>query len=452
MLTREQLESIRADAFAEDMELTDEMLGWSEAAAAEYFESGGSVRPMSEAEAAAIAPLDIYCISDVHVEHSQNAAWMKNLPDGNGGPAQPGSVLLCGGDLATAPDTLRNAFRAFKKAYETVFFTPGNHDVWITCRSAPDSLRKYKDILKICDEEGVLTAPERLRAQSSDGRVPSVWVVPIASWYHASWDREPPLNPPPGMRLQIDPAVRHASSDEACCKWPSNLKHGSEELAGAIDAINSGEGERRSFEGALSAIADERAAATASNVPPPVVISMSHMLPRQELCPEKRHLFMPTLHTIIGSDFLRRRVEALRPQVHVFGHTHFAWDQTLDGIRYIQWCLATPAEQSRRVPYAGADGAAACKLWLPLPIWRAVSGFSPPAPCTYFSDLYKMKGRHPESCEMSSYTAAIFCPSAPIDEMIPMPEEAKDSAEAAAANETLKAQIARGQSFMNNKR
>ena len=63
MLTRDQLESIRADAFAEDMELTDEMLGWSEAAAAEYFESGGSVRPMSEAEAAAIAPLDIYCIS-----------------------------------------------------------------------------------------------------------------------------------------------------------------------------------------------------------------------------------------------------------------------------------------------------------------------------------------------------------------------------------------------------
>ena len=35
--------------------------------------------------------------------------------------------------------------------------------------------------------------------------------------------------------------------------------------------------------------------------------------------------------------------------------------------------------------------------------------------------------------------------------MIPMPEEAKDSAEAAAANETLKAQIARGQSFMNKR-
>ena len=31
----------------------------------------------------------------------------------------------------------------------------------------------------------------------------------------------------------------------------------------------------------------------------------------------------------IGSRFLTERVEALRPDVHVFGHTHFGWDATL---------------------------------------------------------------------------------------------------------------------------
>lgn len=35
----------------------------------------------------------------------------------------------------------------------------------------------------------------------------------------------------------------------------------------------------------------------------------------------------------------------LKPDVHVFGHTHFGYDMELDGIRYLQAPLATPAER-----------------------------------------------------------------------------------------------------------
>ena len=35
----------------------------------------------------------------------------------------------------------------------------------------------------------------------------------------------------------------------------------------------------------------------------------------------------------VGSLPLGRRVRALRPHMHVFGHSHFGWDQTLDGTR-----------------------------------------------------------------------------------------------------------------------
>ena len=58
---------------------------------------------------------------------------------------------------------------------------------------------------------------------------------------------------------------------------------------------------------------------------------------------------VPTLHEIVGSTFLRTRVETLRPDAHCFGHTHFAWDETLDdGVRYFSRPLATPQEQARR--------------------------------------------------------------------------------------------------------
>ena len=49
--------------------------------------------------------------------------------------------------------------------------------------------------------------------------------------------------------------------------------------------------------------------------------------------------FMPTLHTIVGSDPLRRRLETLHPTVHCFGHTHFAWDQVRSARRT---CLGCP--------------------------------------------------------------------------------------------------------------
>ena len=78
------------------------------------------------------------------------------------------------------------------------------------------------------------------------------------------------------------------------------------------------------------------------------VISFSHFLPRGDLLPEKRFLRVPFLvkpeivlefmrswfllqSKICGSDFLNERLLRLKPDIHVFGHTHIAWDITLDG-------------------------------------------------------------------------------------------------------------------------
>jgi hypothetical protein len=76
---------------------------------------------------------------------------------------------------------------------------------------------------------------------------------------------------------------------------------------------------------------------------PATILSFSHFLPHQRLLPEKRFLSYPPLAKAVGSTYLGRRLERLQPSLHVFGHSHFAWDMTLDGG---WWASAKPAATS----------------------------------------------------------------------------------------------------------
>lgn len=78
------------------------------------------------------------------------------------------------------------------------------------------------------------------------------------------------------------------------------------------------------------------------------VISFSHFLPRQELCPEKRFLLEPMLARVIGSNPLEAQIRRLKPHVHCFGHTHIPIDLSLDGIRYLQWSLGYSSESDKQ--------------------------------------------------------------------------------------------------------
>merc|ERR1712232_1237526 len=75
------------------------------------------------------------------------------------------------------------------------------------------------------------------------------------------------------------------------------------------------------------------------------MLTFSHFVPRLEVNPEKRYLIPPCLAKAAGSTFLMQRLERLRPHVHIFGHTHFAFDSVVDDVRYIQAALAKPQER-----------------------------------------------------------------------------------------------------------
>lgn len=90
------------------------------------------------------------------------------------------------GDVSDDLPTFRRTMELLTRAYAHVFFVPGNHDLW--CRKAErdirDSLGKLALLEGACAELGVHTQPACMGG---------VWVVPLLSWYHASWDREPDL-------------------------------------------------------------------------------------------------------------------------------------------------------------------------------------------------------------------------------------------------------------------
>ncbi|XP_074329145.1 uncharacterized protein LOC141666831 isoform X2 [Apium graveolens] len=249
----------------------------------------------------------VFVLSDLHTDYSENMTWVKHISI----VTHKKDILLVAGDVAETFKNFVQTMSLLKDRFEHVFYVPGNHDLW--CRwekeDYHDSLEKLNYLLDACKRLGVETSP-----MAVDG----LGIIPLFSWYHESFDREEEIT---GVRI---PPLEMACKDFHACKWPDQLSKEGISLAQYFDMINDNN------QNAISEIHR-----TCNQV-----ISFSHFLPRQELCPEKRMLFYPNLPKIIGSDFLETRVRSIHSvegshsACHVFGHTHFCWDAVLDGIRH----------------------------------------------------------------------------------------------------------------------
>ncbi|KAG1681526.1 hypothetical protein FOA52_014032 [Chlamydomonas sp. UWO 241] len=322
--------------------------------------------------------LEVYAISDLHTDYAANMAWVEALAaaracGSEGGHACLQSGLIVAGDISHDLGILRRTLQLLVSAYTHVFFIPGNHELWITGgrEGGPtDSAAKLDAVLGVCAELGVHTRPTLLG--------PHLLVAPLHAWHHKSWDTEQDI---PG----IPRAGPLTISDFSRCRWPSELTgpegHGGLQLAEWADALNNavgwpaemrarmadarrsdGGGNSGSGVGSSNGGSTGRNSASATTAPtttttsaergnpkPLQVISFSHFVPDVRLNPEKRFLTFPNLAKAVGSDPLGERVRRLHPAVHVFGHTHFSWDATLEnGVRYVQAPLCYPPERGHR--------------------------------------------------------------------------------------------------------
>mmetsp|Transcript_109615 Transcript_109615/g.353845 ORF Transcript_109615/g.353845 Transcript_109615/m.353845 type:complete len:598 (-) Transcript_109615:135-1928(-) len=335
-----------------------------------------------------------YVISDTHCETKSNVEWLQDLPE------HPDDTIIVAGDIAVDLVQIEKALCLFQQKYKHVFYCFGNHECWTSKQQCladghSDSLGKVGSLRKLCKRLGV-----RTEAALVDG----VWVVPVFGWYHNSFDTEPPLAAPPGMKLKMDPRdAEDISTDYITCKW-GDLANGSEELAERLDAENEAWGSWPLPEQLL------RDAEQPPGERQRPILSFSHFLPRLELHPEKRFLQQPGFLQLAGSSWIRRRVEELRPDLHVFGHTHFCWDMCLDGTRYRAWPLGMPDERHWRCmnfPIEEFDG------MRPLKVMEPGGWQTPKVRLGLVSNIYDHLERDPSSCVMGHMVAGKFCPGAP---------------------------------------
>ncbi|GFP99094.1 hypothetical protein PHJA_002053300 [Phtheirospermum japonicum] len=314
----------------------------------------------------------VFVVSDLHTDYSENMSWVNSLSSHN----HRDDVLVVAGDVAETYANFDLTMSIFKDKFKHVFFVPGNHDIWLRREKIDylDSLDKLDKLLEACRRLGVETKPSIV-----DG----VGLIPLYSWYHESFDEERDIT---GIRI---PSLEMACKDFHVCRWPDELGNGKTYLAQHFDSLNDKN---------WNIVEDIMRRCSR-------IISFSHFVPRQELCPEKRMLFYPNLPKIIGSKYLETRIRSIhgaegRPSAcHVFGHTHFCWDAILDGIRYVQAPLAYPRERKRRMN-GGEE-------WLPFCIYADGNFADSMSPC-YWSDYYSANPRTPDNTQLAPWVARFY--------------------------------------------
>ncbi|CAL1128371.1 unnamed protein product [Cladocopium goreaui] len=258
----------------------------------------------------------IWAISDLHTDDHHNKEWLDELET----KGAANDVLIVAGDISHKWDIIKDTLSFLKARYARVFYCPGNHELWGNAQE--DSMRRFHAILQLCQQLGVETAPAEVAV--GDRRV---LIVPIMSWHHPQWDMEPEIQGWRGL-LPVDQML----SDYPLTHWPEGICIQDGSAALAIDKVND---ELVDWIDLLQRRHEYQE-----------VLSFSHFLPKVENNPEKRYLTYPNLAKGIGSDYLRRRVEELRPNLHVFGHTHFGYDLEVEGIRYVQAPLSMRGNSS----------------------------------------------------------------------------------------------------------
>ncbi|CAI0540748.1 unnamed protein product [Linum tenue] len=314
----------------------------------------------------------VFALSDLHTDYRENMKWVECLSASK----HRKDVLIVAGDVAETYQNFYLTMALLKEKFGHVFFTPGNHDLW--CRREGegyhDSLEKLNKLLGACRGLGVETQPLVING---------LGIIPLLSWYHESFDKEINIT---GYRI---PPLEMACKDYHACKWPEELSRRDESLSLHFDAMNQGNEEKIKM-----------IQTTCSHM-----ITFSHFVPRQELCPEKRMLFYPNLPKVIGSDSLEDRIRSIHGTegsqyaCHVFGHTHFVWDATLDGIRYVQSPLAYPRERKRRMN--GGES------WLPFCIYADGEFTDQLSPC-FWSDYYAANPRTPHDTQLAPWVARFY--------------------------------------------
>mmetsp|Transcript_27266 Transcript_27266/g.78301 ORF Transcript_27266/g.78301 Transcript_27266/m.78301 type:complete len:1355 (-) Transcript_27266:95-4159(-) len=262
----------------------------------------------------------VYVMSDLHYDHKKNDEWVHHIDEF----MFQEDVLIVAGNVADTLNSLVRALRALKMKFRRVFFTPGNHEMWIhpsEVKKYPDSIAKFNAIMDACDELGVDVFPAPIAEDC--------YIVPLFSWYNAEYDEGDPF---PDPKLSFD----------AHCRWPMSAE---QEVWRFFLKLNNLHLELP-YEG--------------------TVITFSHFLPRHGLPFDRA---VPKIAKVMGCEELDQQIRwpTLRSRLHIFGHARKKHARNDDGVMYISHPLGYENDHTEKEPLMLVyNGQSACNRTMPI--------------------------------------------------------------------------------------
>ena len=349
----------------------------------------------------------VLLLSDLHCDYSENREWLSNLatsPDDDGNDSSEQTMILIAGDVSHDLQILRWTFQTLKLKFAEVAFVQGNHELWLDKSgdgdNCADSIDKMERILQLCLEEDVRIGPVK---------VGSLWIVPLLSWHHLSFDSEPPICSESWAGIPSASRTVKVGADYRKTVWPHPMTPLDDSVAQFMDSLNDILLDFDDFDSEW----DDDA----------TILTFSHFLPRVELLPEKRYLSLPTLPACSGSIFLESRLRELNKKLpsnnngdgmrhlHAFGHSHLAYDLVLEDVRYVHAPLAYPREweQRRRSLEIGTMAGAESHRRFPVSIWEKDDRFPNEWLGGWWSKYYTIMQREPHKTkELAPWVARRF--------------------------------------------
>lgn len=238
----------------------------------------------------------VFAVSDIHVDFEENLAWVRNILKSKSEYEE--DILILAGDVSDDFSRLEEVFNIFSETFYKVFFVPGNHELWVHRCHSETSFKKFDLVLDLAKACGVTTEPFHRLGLS---------IVPLFSWYDFTFG-EPNTD------------LRSAWMDFRACDWSEGYDE---------QSVN-----KYFLEKNLQSLQIENK----------FVISFSHFLPDINLMPSYIPKSLRYLYPVLGSTKLGLQLSQLKPDIHLYGHSHVNRDVVMDGVRYVNNAFAYPSE------------------------------------------------------------------------------------------------------------
>ncbi|XP_070541582.1 uncharacterized protein [Ptychodera flava] len=302
----------------------------------------------------------VFAISDLHVDHPENLKWVENWSE-----SYENDILIVAGDVTDSLPLLKSTLLMLKKKFDTVFYVPGNHELWVRKESqrasantgSMDSIKKFNEIITMCEVIDVYTKPKRM----TTGEGQDIIIVPLYSWYSTPEEDLDDSLYHCGPEPEDKEKMNKMWMDNHFCIWPKLDTSRSKYFA----KLN--EEHIKQYD-----------------VP---VISFSHFLPRIDLVlptkeedeavvKERQLLSLPEMKLqrqgafpgfnftrFAGCKVLETQIRQLGSKVHVHGHQHRNRDRIVNNVRYVSHCLGYRMEREKGLMWGLCEWKGPKQVW-----------------------------------------------------------------------------------------